>query len=70
MKKQKIYLFIKSFEFAEKTNDTFLKGTIYNTRGIILSKAYKNYIKAKARFWIALWCVVTRPQAVTGIGSR
>ncbi|CAM1353852.1 tetratricopeptide repeat protein [Tenacibaculum insulae] len=39
-------LFIKSFELAEKTNDVFLKGTIYNSRGIIYSLAYKDYVKA------------------------
>ncbi|WBX70232.1 tetratricopeptide repeat protein [Tenacibaculum retecalamus] len=43
-------LFVKSFELAEKTNDTFLKGSIYNSRGIIISKAYGNYVKSGEYF--------------------
>ncbi len=39
-------LFIKSFELAEKTNDIFLKGSIYNSRGIIISRTEKDYSKS------------------------
>ncbi|WP_271405340.1 tetratricopeptide repeat protein [Tenacibaculum soleae] len=38
-------LFIKSFELAEKTNDIFLKGSIYNSRGVIFSLRNEDYNK-------------------------
>ena len=38
-------LFIKSFELAEKTNDVFLKGSIYNSRGVVFSLRNEDYNK-------------------------
>ncbi|MCF2874253.1 MULTISPECIES: tetratricopeptide repeat protein [unclassified Tenacibaculum] len=42
--------FLKSYELAEKTNDILLKGTIFNSRGVTITKGSANYKKAKVLF--------------------
>lgn len=43
-------LFLKSYELAVKTEDILLQGTIFNSRGVTVTKNIKDYEKAKILF--------------------